>query len=283
MNEHEHQSASQLLRDARLNDGWDLELVSQQTKIPMEFLRNIEEGAWDRLPGAVYARAFVKTLAGLYGLDQDLVVRLLRRELNLDRDVVASPSEVITNFTSTASEPTVPAQKPVGMMVAMGAIAVVLGVVLYFTHTPSQPDPAPARPLDSSSIDTMHVDTAVKAPVAPAPAPVVPVPVAAGARLKLQDTSETVTVLCLREKMVTKKSFHGHDSLEIPKDTVLTFRNLSGKFLRLSGTNKQDSLGWKFFEAGSKGDSFWVKSLSEKQWEHRYGSIVSKERKKKRE
>jgi hypothetical protein len=278
MNEHEYQSASSRLREARLAEGWELELVSQQTKIPVEFLRHIEDGEWDRLPGAVYARAFVRTLAGLYGLDQDLVVRLLRRELNLDRDVVASPSEVITNFTSGPGEPALPTHKPVGMMVAMGAIALVLGGVLYFTQAPSQPDPVPGALLDSAAVDTLLADTAVATPALPVPTP----PAVAGARLKLQDTAETVMVLCLREKMVSKKSFHGRDSLEIPKDSVLTFRNLSGKFLRLAGTNGRDSLSWKFFEVGSVGDSFWVRSISEGTWDRRYEAIVSKERKKKR-
>ncbi|MEN9354672.1 MAG: hypothetical protein RL318_1997 [Fibrobacterota bacterium] len=277
MNDREFQSASQRLREARLAEGWELELVSQQTKIPMEFLRHIEDGAWDRLPGAVYARAFVKTLAGLYGLDQDLVVRLLRHELNLDKDVVASPSEVITNFTSTPGESPVPAQKPVGMMIAMGAIAVVLGGVLYFTQVPGQEAPAPAPILDTATVDTLLAEVAPQAPAVPVPVPV------AGGRIKLQDTSETVMVLCLRDRMVMKKSFHGQDSLEIPKDTVLTFRNLSGKYLRMAGKNGRDSLAWKFFEAGSVGDSFWVRSISEEKWSRRYDGIVSKERKKKRE
>ena len=63
---------------------------------------------------------------------------------------------------------------------------------------------------------------------------------------------------------------------------MLTLRNLSGKFLRLSGTGARDSIGWKFLEVGSQGDSVWVKELSEKQWDRRYGAIVGgMERKKK--
>lgn len=270
-------SASQLLREARLGEGWELELVSQQTKIPVEFLRHIEEGAWDRLPGAVYARAFVRTLAGLYGLDQDMIVRMLRTELNLDREVVsAPPSEQITNFSQTREDPQLPAQKPVGMMVAMGVIVVVLGTVLYFTRTPTQMDPVPVAAVDSTALDTLARDTLPAAPV-PAPAPV-----PAGAHLALQDSAETVTVLCLREKMVTKKTFQGRDSLTIPRDTVLTLRNLSGKFLRMQGRNGRDSLGWKFLEAGSVGDSFWVKEISESQWTRRYDAIVGKEKKRKK-
>lgn len=274
--DYESHSASQLLREARLGEGWELELVSQQTKIPVEFLRHIEEGEWDRLPGAVYARAFVRTLAGLYGLEQDQIVRMLRTELNLDREVVsAPPSEQITNFSQTREEPQVPAQKPVGMMVAMGTIVVVLGTVLYFTRTPTQVEPAPAAAVDTAKLDTLRRDTVKAVPPAPVAAP-------AGARLALQDSAETVTVLCLREKMVTKKTFHGRDTLEIPRDTVLTFRNLSGKFLRLQGSNGRDSLGWKFLEAGSVGDSFWVKELSEDQWSRRYDAIVGKEKKRKK-
>jgi hypothetical protein len=280
MIDNDFQSASQRLREARLNEGWELELVSQQTKIPVEFLRHIEEGQWDRLPGAVYARAFVKTLAGLYGLDQELIMRLLRHELNLDRDVVATPSQVITDFSAQPSEPQMPNQKPVGMIVFMAAIAVVFGGVLYFTHTPSQPEPVAAKAIDTAVVDSMHSDTARKSAPVAAPAPA-PAPV--GAHLGLHDTGETVTLLCLREGMVHKLTFHGRDSLAIPKDTVLTLRNLSGRFLRLSGSNPHDSLDWKFFEAGSNGDSFWVRPITEGQWDHRYGAVVGKSRKKRRE
>ena len=266
-----NRSASQWLREARQSEGWELDLVSQQTKIPVDFLKAIEEGDWDRLPGAVYARAFVRTLAGLYGLDQDEIVRLLRSELNIVPMDTALPSEVITDFTpETESEQVVPTRKPVGLWIAIGVIALLFAGTILFTRLPEHTTPPPSVPV-ADTVQDSTVDSV--ATVAEKTTP----PVVAGASLRLQDTSEVVTVLYLRNEMVHKKTFQGaHDSLQIPRDTTMLFRNLSGKCLKFAGSNPKDSVAWKFFEAGSKGDSFWVRSVEDAEWFRRYNAVMAR-------
>lgn len=57
------------LRQQRERLGLSLEEVEQQTKIRKHYLRAIENGEWDFLPGDVYARGFVRTYAELLQMD----------------------------------------------------------------------------------------------------------------------------------------------------------------------------------------------------------------------
>ncbi|OPX84672.1 MAG: Helix-turn-helix domain protein [Pelotomaculum sp. PtaB.Bin104] len=59
----------QQLRQARENRGLTLEDVENETRIRRKYLQAMEEEQFQVLPGAVYAKAFLKTYAGFLGLD----------------------------------------------------------------------------------------------------------------------------------------------------------------------------------------------------------------------
>ena len=50
-----------MLRDLRTGQGYSLEEVERATRVRAPFLRGIEEGCYEGLPGMVYARGFVRT------------------------------------------------------------------------------------------------------------------------------------------------------------------------------------------------------------------------------
>jgi transcriptional regulator with XRE-family HTH domain len=52
-----------ILRKAREKKGLSIEQLSSITRLNSEFIEALEEGRWDRLPGQVYLRPFVKTCA----------------------------------------------------------------------------------------------------------------------------------------------------------------------------------------------------------------------------
>lgn len=69
----------EILKEARIEQGYTLDDLQQTTKIQKRYLQAIEEGNIDILPGRFYARAFVKQYADIVGLDGE---ELLAEHLN---------------------------------------------------------------------------------------------------------------------------------------------------------------------------------------------------------
>ncbi|MGH2425077.1 MAG: helix-turn-helix domain-containing protein, partial [bacterium] len=59
------------LRNAREARGWTLADVAELTRIRAVFLEAIEEERFDRLPGRMYVRGFLRTYATALGLDPE--------------------------------------------------------------------------------------------------------------------------------------------------------------------------------------------------------------------
>ncbi|MDQ6663892.1 MAG: DUF4115 domain-containing protein, partial [Acidobacteriota bacterium] len=66
-------SIGETLRRERLRLGLDLDVVAQRTKIGTRLLKAIEADEFDKLPGGVFTRSFVKQYAGVLGLDQESI------------------------------------------------------------------------------------------------------------------------------------------------------------------------------------------------------------------
>jgi len=64
-------SAGEILRRERLKRNIDLAQVSRELKISGRLLEAIESDQYDRLPGGVFAKAFVRQYARLLGLDEE--------------------------------------------------------------------------------------------------------------------------------------------------------------------------------------------------------------------
>ena len=47
-----------------------LEQISNQTKIKVSWLRAIEEGRWNELPGGIYRRSYIRQYATAAGVDE---------------------------------------------------------------------------------------------------------------------------------------------------------------------------------------------------------------------
>jgi cytoskeleton protein RodZ len=62
------------LHEARARRGIELSDVERATKIRVKYLRAMEEERWELLPGAAYARGFLRTYGGFLGLDGQALV-----------------------------------------------------------------------------------------------------------------------------------------------------------------------------------------------------------------
>jgi len=60
---------SETLRQARLRSGVDLDRLAAKTKINPRYLQAIEAGEFEKLPGGIFARMFIKQYADAVGLD----------------------------------------------------------------------------------------------------------------------------------------------------------------------------------------------------------------------
>ena len=69
------------LRRARARAGLDIRTVEERTKIRIKYLRALESEDWEVIPSAAYAKGFLRTYAGLLGLDPDALVDEYRRQV----------------------------------------------------------------------------------------------------------------------------------------------------------------------------------------------------------
>jgi transcriptional regulator with XRE-family HTH domain len=89
------------LKREREMRGVSLEEVSAATRISTRFLEAIENEKWDQLPGGVFNRGFIRSIARFLGLDEDGLVAEYALETKgaLDvRPVPEHPAEIPRNW-----------------------------------------------------------------------------------------------------------------------------------------------------------------------------------------
>src|SRR5260221_6546147 len=73
-------SIGDTLRRERLRRGLDLDKVAAETKIGRHQLEAIEANQFDRLPGDIFARSFIRQYARTLGLDDDEILKALKQQ-----------------------------------------------------------------------------------------------------------------------------------------------------------------------------------------------------------
>ena len=86
-------SIGDTLRRERLRRGLDLDKVAAETKIGRHQLEAIEANQFDRLPGGVFARSFIRQYARMLELDDDEILTELKQQFEEPADTapVAEP------------------------------------------------------------------------------------------------------------------------------------------------------------------------------------------------
>ena len=69
------------LRRERLKRNLDLEEISRELKISARFLKAIEDDQYDKLPGGVFAKSFVRQYARLLGLDEEQIAGQVQQSI----------------------------------------------------------------------------------------------------------------------------------------------------------------------------------------------------------
>jgi cytoskeletal protein RodZ len=98
-------SIGETLRRERIKRKLDLEGVSHELKISPRFLEAIEDEDFDKLPGRLFTRSFVRQYARLLGLDEDEIAGELRRVLEPQG---SSPAVITTAPSEPVREADIP-------------------------------------------------------------------------------------------------------------------------------------------------------------------------------
>jgi cytoskeleton protein RodZ len=124
-------SIGERLRHQRLDRGVDLGTVARETKISQKLLEAIEAEEFDKLPGGVFRKSFVRQYAHALGVEESEIADELDR-IAPSEDVLPLPGTVPERLESDIPAlPTVSSVRDRRWMVAsMGSFAGVLAVML---------------------------------------------------------------------------------------------------------------------------------------------------------
>lgn len=273
--------AARLLREGRAAAAIEIDAASQTTRIPQELIRALEEGRYGDLPGPAYARAFARTLSNAYGLDPDMVVAALRRDLKEPADDPAlkspPPPARLHSTPSVLDEPAKERSK--GPFVLLGTLALAFVALLGLTRLKDFTPTAPAAPA-SSTIDSAK-DSLALPPDTAATDTVVP-PRPHDVVITVRDSGRSAFLLYIKAGRVRKSTLAGLDSLVIDPDTSAFFRNLSTFSLRVEGALEMDSVSEKYFKIDKQGDSTRYSVGSEDDWKSQYDRIMERRKQRSR-
>jgi cytoskeleton protein RodZ len=177
------------LRREREMRGVTLQEISSATKISVRFLQALENEQFDRVPGGIFTRSFIRTYARYLGLDEDQVLAEYR---------LAVPSSAEFDLSRlTMSKPDTHPNRARGPAAALLLAAVLLGGG-YLLHRyarrasepPASPAPAPTAPA-SNAAGGSPSNSSLPAVAEPAKVAAAPVPGASGSGQTQQASVQT--------------------------------------------------------------------------------------------
>lgn len=164
-------AVGRLLRDQRETRGLDLTQVEKSLKIRRTNLEAIEEGRFDKLPGAAYIPAFLRAYAAHVGLDPEKVMTAYR---------LSGPVPIKRPVTLPADFPIVEKRAPIGLAVLTVLLVVGVGYAAWH-YLPREQSvvaekvpPVPDRLLASSPNPAPSTEALPAAATTSAPAAVTP-------------------------------------------------------------------------------------------------------------
>src|SRR4029077_3346216 len=169
-------AVGRLLRDQREARGLGLSEVEKSLRIRHQHLEAIEDGRFEKLPGAAYIPAFLRAYAAHVGLDPEKVMTAYH---------LSGPVPIKRPLTLPADFPIVEKRAPLGLAVLTVLLVVGVGYAAWHylpreqsvvaEKVPPVPDRMLAsHPTTPSAPETPTAATAPTAPAVSAPAPTAP-------------------------------------------------------------------------------------------------------------
>src|ERR1035437_4499335 len=137
------------LRRERLKRNLDLEEISQELKISTRFLQAIENDQYDKLPGGIFAKSFVRQYARLLGLDEEAIAGEVQQALGSAPEVPQFAAKATAAGVAPIRVPKVEERETVGYMrfrwsgwlsaVVLVAVMLVCSAVYAWIQRPKSP------------------------------------------------------------------------------------------------------------------------------------------------
>lgn len=126
-----------MLQQARLDKSRDEKWVAEQMHITVHYVKAIEGNKFEKLPGIVFARGYLKSYAKLVGLDPEAVLAVF--------NAMQSDRQEIENQTRVSQERVARNRNTRWAVVSVASLVLLIGAALYFS--------GPA-PVDSAGTQT---------------------------------------------------------------------------------------------------------------------------------
>lgn len=140
----EKESLGEYLRKVRIGNRVDLQKMSKDTRLTLEYLNAIEKNELDKIPGETYRKIFIKNVAKYLELDpEEIYNRYLKESHGSAPQPISStpvqhpikPQEPAPAQPSTAVPgPATPAKSTKPLLVTLGIIFIILLIVLSQTE-----------------------------------------------------------------------------------------------------------------------------------------------------
>jgi cytoskeleton protein RodZ len=169
------------LRRERLKRNLDLEEISQELKISTRFLQAIENDQYDKLPGGIFAKSFVRQYARLLGLDEEAIAGEVQQALGSAPEVPQFAGKAKAAGFAPIQVPKVEEWQTVGYKrfrwsgwlsaVVLVAVMLVCSAVYAWMQRPKAPVTAQTNSPMQSGAQSGARSAPASAPVAAQPSP----------------------------------------------------------------------------------------------------------------
>jgi cytoskeleton protein RodZ len=156
------------LRRTRLKRNLQLEEISNELKISTRILEAIENDQYDKLPGGVFAKSFVRQYARLLGLDEEEMAGRMQQAMGPVEDLQQFPERPRPGGVSPIQVPKVDEWETVGdkrfhwsgwfSAVVLVAVMLVCSAVYNWMQRPKAPVAAQAKPAIPTVVLPQAVD-----------------------------------------------------------------------------------------------------------------------------
>jgi cytoskeleton protein RodZ len=174
------------LRRTRLKRNLQLEEISNELKISTRILQAIENDQYDKLPGGVFAKSFVRQYARLLGLDEEEIAGRMQQAMGPGEDIQQVPDRPKAGSVAPIQVPKVDEWETVGdkrfhwsgwlSAVVLVLVMLVCSAVYTWMQRPKTPVAAQAGPpaygaAQSAPAPAPSVTAPTSTPVEPSAAP----------------------------------------------------------------------------------------------------------------